>query len=1181
MRFWEIRKGLALLVGVMSIATLATGQEFRGRVQGKVTDSTNAVVTDAKVVLKNDGTGVEVSRKSDSNGGYLFDYVDPATYTITVEKDNFKTKVQKNVLVQQRGDVTVDMSLEVGNMSEMVTVTESPVAVQFTTASRDLTIEAQMVRDLPVITRNPYGLAALDPLVVNQGSAVETQPYHHRTANEQSMGGGTKYRNDILLDGTPLTAGNKLGYTPPMDAVTEYTIQQNSVDAEFGHNSGGVAIVTMKSGTNEVHGTAYYYGRDASLNAVTTRVGTRQHNESPYWNAGATVGFPIKKNKIFMFAVFEKINNTDAPAANYSLPTALERQGDFSQSFNTDGTLRTIYNPWSTRLGPDGKTYIRDPFPGNKIPQDMIDPVAAKIMANLWQPNATAQDSTGLNNFAYQDARTFAYYNFSTRLDWQIKENWKAYARVSRMKTDQTADDYTNGQDPLKLRNTTGSKRNGWNIAADTVYMFNPTTSLNVRGSFYAVEDKRDFPEMDIANYGQFWPSGWWQSYMATRPLVYSPSIVVESAARAQFGVPNFWYQEPSGTSAHVRFNKYYTKHTVKVGAEARFKRGQAARFRYGNFTFGYQETANSFSSPNSKTGVPWASFLIGAMNSNTNIQYSPMQKANTEMYALYFQDDFKMTKNITLNLGLRYEYEGGYWDPQNRLQQGLDLTVPISGMQGVIDPLMQSTAAGTTGMSVAQLMAQSAGQKSFVYNGAFQFTEDGDNRSTKADGMQFMPRIGLAWRLDDKSVLRAGYGRFYTPTSLIMPDRDANGEIPMGLFSPTTNVLAQLAGVPQAKFQDPFPQGLTQATGKKYGAATLLGDAITWDKYEQKPPISDRINVSLQRELPGRVIVDATYMINFVSRDQWTQQLNIADPRLAYTYGTALNALVANPFLNYGTADSFPGPLRGRSTVSVSSLLVPYPQYGTLLQTAADVRKTNYKSFTLRFQKPMAHGVSFMMAYAYATSRTQAYYDIQDEYDGILTWMDGYYQPPGGTGTNLGFGNGGSLDPVHRVVCAASAEIPIGRKRAIGGEMPAALDAVVGGWQLSGTFTYNSGGKLIFGTAVQTAPPTFVGETAPGKWFDGSGLTQLPSNTRRANPWYYDDILGPAFTNLDLALAKTFDLSQRFKLQLRAEAYNALNHMSWANPNMTVTSSDFGKTTTQRAGYYGRQIQYSARLRF
>ena len=173
---------------------------------------------------------------------------------MSAELAGFKTAVQKNVRVQQRGDITVDLKLEVGGIEETVTVTEATATVQFNTATRDLTIEQEMVKDLPSATRNPLQLAMLDPTTIQRGSTIETQPYHHRTANEMDIGGGTKYRNDVLLDGTPLTAGNKLGYTPPMDAVSEYTIQQNSVDAEFGHSAGGIAIVTMKSGTNDVEG---------------------------------------------------------------------------------------------------------------------------------------------------------------------------------------------------------------------------------------------------------------------------------------------------------------------------------------------------------------------------------------------------------------------------------------------------------------------------------------------------------------------------------------------------------------------------------------------------------------------------------------------------------------------------------------------------------------------------------------------------------------------------------------------------------------------------------------------------------------------------------------------------------------------------------------------------------------
>ncbi len=324
------RSALAALV-LTTLAAAAGAQDVRARLQGLVADSGGGVLPGVSVVLTNDGTGVASTRTTNIDGRYLFDFVESGTYTLSADLTGFKTAVQKNIRVQQRGDITVDVKLEIGGIEETVTVTETPVAVQFNTATRDLTIEQEMVRDLPSATRNPLQLAMLDPTTLNRGSTIETQPYHHRTANEMDLGGGTKYRNDVLLDGTPLTAGNKLGYTPPMDAVSEYTLQTNSVDAEFGHSAGGIAIVTMKSGTNDLKGSAYFFGRDPSLNAESDRA-LHRHNDNPYWNAGATLGLPLKQNKVFLFAAFDRIENTQSSAGTYTLPTALERQGDFSQS---------------------------------------------------------------------------------------------------------------------------------------------------------------------------------------------------------------------------------------------------------------------------------------------------------------------------------------------------------------------------------------------------------------------------------------------------------------------------------------------------------------------------------------------------------------------------------------------------------------------------------------------------------------------------------------------------------------------------------------------------------------------------------------------------------------------------------------------------------------------------------
>jgi hypothetical protein len=490
--------------------------------------------------------------------------------------------------------------------------------------------------------------------------------------------------------------------------------------------------------------------------------------------------------------------------------------------------------------------------------------------------------------------------------------------------------------------------------------------------------------------------------------------------------------------------------------------------------------------------------------------------------------------------------------------------------MQAAIDPLMPA--------NVKAYMAESTGQNSYLYNGAFYFTEDGNKRATSADKGEFMPRIGLAYRLDNKTAIRIGYGRFYTPNSLIMPDRDANGELPLGAFSPSTVVNPLLSGIPQSFLANPFPQALTAAYGKAYGRYTQLGDPVTIDKYRQRPPISDRINVSIQRELPARIVFDVTYLMNFISRDQWTKQLNLMDPRLTYKYGAALNTTVNNPFYNYGTVETFPGALRKQAKVSTASLLVPYPQYGAILQTSTDARSSRYRSLQIRAQKPFSNGISFVGSYAYTSQRTQAYFDIQDEYDGKLTWMNGAYAPPGGTGTNLAF----SYDPKHRYTVGATWEIPIGKGKMVWKDASRALDTLVGGWQISGYFSHSSGSTMVFTTMTAPNSVNKIGKVGAGNyWFDVTGFSTQPAYTRRTNPWYYDNLTGPGFTNLDLSLFKRFKINERFQVEGRLEAYNALNEMNWANPTVDVSKSDFGRTSTQASGYYGRQLQLAGKLYF
>jgi hypothetical protein len=1159
MKYTSVSGILAAILMFVFGSGMAVAQDTRGRVQGAVVDPSGSAVPGVSVTLKNDATGVMVTRSTGETGRYLFDQVDQGQYTVTATQGGFSTVIQKNVTVRQRGDVTVDISLQLSDITQTITVEESPVAVQFNTADRTVTVEGNLFKELPLVSRNPATLAALDPSV--NGDWTRTANFDHYAANAYDLGGRTQGRNEVLIDGSPLANSSKLGYNPPVEAVSEYAVRQNAIDAEFGHNSGGVITMSMKSGTNEVHGSAYYFGGRPEWNAFSNRI-TRQHSSATSWNGGGTVGFPIIKNRLFLFSTYEKQTDQSYQSLAATLPTAIERQGDFSQSLFRDGRLRPIYDPFTSRI--EGARVVRDPFPGNRVPMQRSDPTARLILGNLWDPNNPGDDPSGLNNYRFDLIRPYRYYNLSNRADWQISDKWKMFGRVSFFRTSQDANDYTNGADVLKMRRTEGSLRNGLNIAGDTVYTFGPRTVLTVRAAYYKTEDKRAYPEMDIGEegYAQLWPNKWWSEYIGERPILYFPNMQIPSGDT--FGVRNFWWQEPLGYNISSVLSRYLGSHSIRTGGEVRYKRGWAARFNsVANMTFNTAATANTTSGAAANTGIPWASFLLGTMATSSNAQLVPIQYSNTEMWAFFIQDDFKVTRNLSLNLGLRYEYEGGFWDPENRLPQRIDLTDPIPGLQAAIAPKLAAQTAGTTGKTIAQLMAESAGQGSHVYNGAFYFTEPGSKRATRSDRAQFMPRAGAAYRVDAKTAIRFGYGRFFTPNSLTDGGNEPLGSMNLAAFSPITDLLPELAGVPQAFLSNPFPQGLTPAYGKAYGRNTNLGDNITISQYERRPPVSDRINISVQREIWGKTILDVTYFKNFVSRDLMSVNLNMMDPRLSFRYGAELSRSVPNPFLNYGSVGDLPGALRRPATVTAGSLLRLYPQYGNVVQTFMDLGQFRNDTFQIRAQRSFDSGFSFMLNYAYVTANYRTFYDDQDQYDMILSKMP-------------------DVNPLHRFVGVGAIGIPVGRGQRFGSGMSRPLDAFIGGWQLSGIYTYRSGSLLTFGGMVAPASVTKLGQTGTGGlWFDRTGFAPLAPFTRRENPMYYDNLRGPTFSNVDAVLTKKFRLFERFVPEFRLEVYNALNQLMWANPNMTVTSTEFGRTNAPVGGNFGRQLRYALRVEF
>jgi hypothetical protein len=406
-------RGVTILILGAILAVVSSAQEYRGRVQGVVTDTSDAVVAGAAIRLRNVNTGIEARKETDGYGHYLFDLVEPGSYALSAEMQGFSRFDQENILVQNRGDVTVNVRLQLGAVAETVKVTEAPVAIQFNTSGMDLTLENRLVTNLPVMARNPFTLALLDPAVTNQYT-LERTPFKMWAASEMEVGGSTSTKNDTLLDGMPLQVGPKASYSPPMDAVTEVTVQQNSVDAEYGHSAGGIVNVSMKSGTNEIHGDAYYFGRNPALNSASNSV-THAPNTVKNHIYGATVGHPIVKNKLFHFFAFERWNQHEPRSNVLTLPTALERQGDFSQSLNASGGIRTIYDPFSTVLNAATGQVTRDRFPNNIIPASRIDPTSAKFIQQIWAPTGRGDDITGVNNFKADYFRQNLYYNVSSR----------------------------------------------------------------------------------------------------------------------------------------------------------------------------------------------------------------------------------------------------------------------------------------------------------------------------------------------------------------------------------------------------------------------------------------------------------------------------------------------------------------------------------------------------------------------------------------------------------------------------------------------------------------------------------------------------------------------------------------------------------------------------------------------
>ena len=1158
---------LGLVALLVALAVPAGAQDYRARVQGAVTDSSGGALPGVNVTLKNNRTGVEVVRQTDGEGRYLFDFVDPGMYTVVGELEGFKKAEQLNVTVPQRGDVTAHLTLELGSLSESITVEAAPVAVQFNSSSNDMTIESRLIDQVPIAGRNPYNLVNLDPANTLSVNVNENRPYHHAYANDYDAGGGTRRGNSVLLDGVPLGASYKTAYTPAMDAVEEITVSKNSVDAENGNSLGGIISLNMKSGTNTMHGSAYYFGRNPSMNArsdatvvITPTTNVKNLRGTDLSMFGGTFGGPIKKNKIFSFSSFEQWYDNKPITVVRTVPTALERAGDFSQSVQS-GRVRAIYNPFSSSIDPVTGRVVRNAFAGNVIPASMLDPTALKLLAQIPMPNQPGN----ADNWQGTKTEEVDYWNFSQRVDVNFTDNWKIFGRFGKFKANTYEANPVEG-DMFPLA---GSNRYGMSFAGDSVWVISNKTTLNVRGSYYNMTDEYYNPTLELGMDGlaALWPNNPWYTSLYNSGYVYYPRLDVTTGTGTNTNNSlgrqgREWFQRPDAWNISARMNRYEGAHNMKWGGEYRKYFGEAARFEPINLAFNSVGTANSTDSPDvTNTGNQWASYMLGVMDPATSANVVPLQTPYLHGFSAYFQDDWRINDRMTLNLGLRWEYEPGPTDPDDRISTRFDIATPNAAMTA--NP-------PATNAQAAALMASKG--YSYSYSGAWIFATSDEPNAWHSTWKNFLPRFGLTYKLTDDSVLRFGYARYLLPTTNV---RDTLGDFVAQYagFSQVNNPLAYANGTPQQVLANPFPSNVNPIIvpyGQAYGVYTNLGGTASLDEYEMRPQMNDRFNLSYQKEVWGNVIIDANYFYNWGSRIAYTKDLNMMDPAFKYEQKSVINTSVTNPFYQYLTVPQFPGALRNSRTVALSQLLKPYPQYQGITQTNTDDgRNMKTHTFEVRGTRRFKDGFSLLGAYAYNYERLENWFDDVAQYEVFKSGGDG------------GWEWRKTDSPVHRITAAVTWEVPVGRDRKYLANLNPIVDGFIGGWQLAGSTRWYSGRPVQFGTSYVVSGDPKISDPDRSKWFDTSMFKLADTFTRRTNPYYYDDINGPTFWLVDSTLTKQFPIGSKFRLEARIEAYNLLNHLNWDQPDTTISSANFGKVTRRRTDSNGREIQAGVRFVF
>lgn len=1119
------------------LPTLLSAQSTTGSITGVVTDSSGALLPGAEVTVVNTDTNLRSNVTTDAGGNYTAPLLPRGNYTLEVSAKGFKRFVREGIVLQVQQTARVDIQLAVGELAESVMVTADAGRLETESATLAKVVDNRTIVNLPLNTRNVYSLVFLTPGVTGTvGNSYGEMRYSVNGARARTM--------DTMIDGVsaahPTVNGfNGISVFPSVDAIEEFKLLSADYPAEFGRSLGSVLNVVFKSGTNQWHGSAYEFLRNSSLDANNWFDNRRGQKLLSFKRSqfGGVLNGPVIRDKTFFMVSFEALRERRADSTTASVPTQLERTGDFSQTRTTTGGAINIFDPFTTRANPAGSGYIRTPFAGNAIPSSRFDPVAVNVTRYYPVPNtAPTGQSNNQNNFAASASKPLDMTMSDYRVDQIISPTQRVFGRYSTRLNDDKATQFF----PAEVAVAEGRINQEDHVhggVADYTNTLNPTTVLNARLGFART----------LYVYGN-------------QGLGFAPSSLglpkYIDAAVDRFLFPSFSVADYRGLgggdhranafmtyTAVASLNKTRGRHNFKTGVDLRMMRVNVFEARNAtsySFTRGMTQGPNPNQS-SSTAGNGYASLLLGTGSSGA-LQANYKNVATQSFYlAGYFSDDWRVTSKLTLSLGLRWDVDLPRTERYNRTNY--------------FDPLAATPA--------AQALPGITGGLVFVG------VEGRSRKQFTADTNNWAPRFGLSWQFLPKTVLRLGYAHIYGPSQ-----QAAAGTIGTMGFRVDDSWVATIDGItPNYLLKNPYPNGTAPATGASKGVLTQFGNSIEATTRDIVSPWMRQVNLNIQRDLPFDTLLEVAYVHTrgfYLHRnDEGGLSLNQLDPK-HMALGSQLNQQVDNPF--YGKFSG--GALSGAKTTR-AQLLRPYPQFQNIIPIYSVGASSFYHSLQVSANKRFSKGLQMQLAYTWAKS-----------IDDGMSHQDSY---------NIRADRALSdIDLAHRVVVMGVYELPWGRGRRWGGDMARWMDLALGSWQVNGLANFSTGTPLgisasnnagIFNQAIRANSNGRSGRLSGpaqerlNRYFDTAAYSQPAAFTFGNMGPRLPDVRNDGVYNWDLSLFKDFRVTERARLQFRGEFLNAFNTPRFSGPNTSVTSSSFGAITSQANA--PRQIQLGLKLIF